>query len=395
MPDTADTSFKRPSLRTHPRVRLWRLRQNWPVLVWVLVLGLTFVLFVRSSQFGEMVGVVETIAEPVAPLETARLNAILVRVGQRVKAGDVIAQMDTTLVDAELALEKATMTVQQGTLQSYQTATHSLLRQFDTAIEDLLASLKEQEMLQKRDTAELAELKKIQAQRDDLFRRKLITEVDANELRPQIAGLETSVAAYPEMVSALKLRLERARNGRAALGETLKVGDGGDVLGAIADANRSQAEVLKTTVEMRELERKSYTLRATRDGIVSEIFKVAGDVVSSGTPVVKIVAERPGAVIAFLPEAHLASLSLGETVYVFRQYGTSVFVPAVVETIAPELDTMPMRISPIQGQLQRGRRVVLNLQGPRAGDFVPGETVQVRMIASGWRKFMSMLNINK
>ena len=53
-----------------------------------------------------MSGTVESLREQAAPLETARLKAVHVIVGQEVRAGQLLVEMDTSILDAELVMEK-------------------------------------------------------------------------------------------------------------------------------------------------------------------------------------------------------------------------------------------------------------------------------------------------
>jgi hypothetical protein len=49
---------------------------------------------------------------------------------------------------------------------------------------------------------------------------------------------------------------------------------------------------------------------------------------------------------------------------------------AVVESIAPDVRTLPGRISPMSAQAIRGRRIVLQISGKH--QLIPGETVKIK-----------------
>jgi len=382
MPETDDTSFKRASLREHPKLRWRRIVSNWPFLAWLGIIILAAYLYTRSTQFGQLTGVVETIAEPIAPLQTARLRAIKVELGDRVKAGQIVAVMDTTLVDVQLALAEATMAEAQGTLATYEGTMHNLVRTFDTAIKDAETKLGEQKSLEESDRARLKELQNQQAGLEDLFKKKLISKAEVDALKPEIVALERTVAAYPELIATYERMLTDSRIERENLQRSLRVADGEDVSKAISLKAAAQGDIMKTAVEMRKIEKESFNLRVSRDGIVSQLLQVPGDVVQSGMPIARIVSEHSDEIVGFLPELHLSSLKVGDTAYAFREYGRSSAIKLSVESIAPEVDTLPGRVSPIQGQPMRGRRIMFKIEGTH--DLVPGETVQIRAISPFW-----------
>jgi len=48
-----------------------------------------------------------------APIQTSRVKAVYVQIGDRVTNGQLVAQMDTTLVDVQLAQAEATLAARQ------------------------------------------------------------------------------------------------------------------------------------------------------------------------------------------------------------------------------------------------------------------------------------------
>jgi len=55
-------------------------------------------------------------------------------------------------------------------------------------------------------------------------------------------------------------------------------------------------------------------------------------------------------------------------------------IPAHVTQISPAVYSLPERVSPIRGQLVRGRRVTFALE--REATLVPGETVSIEIKSS-------------
>jgi multidrug resistance efflux pump len=169
-------------------------------------------------------------------------------------------------------------------------------------------------------------------------------------------------------------RLEQAKKARDDMNVWLRVDDAKDLTAAIREKAKAVlviAESLRNQINMR---RETYALRATRDGVVSLILHTPGGIVAAGDPVLQVI-PLSDSVVGFLPEIQLGELTVGQRMLIKRMSGRGTSVGAVVESIGPEVQTLPGRISPIRGQPLRGRRVMLKLDALH--DFIPGETVKI------------------
>jgi multidrug resistance efflux pump len=310
----------------------------------------------------------------VAPLETARLSAVQVTVGQRVKTGDIVATMDTALVDAELRVAEVEMAEARDTISGYQRDILQMVQKGEASVLDAETGLETLKINQARDAGELAELKKEQQRREGLLAKRLISEELASQLRPAIAALAETLAANPALIKVEERRLELAKKERDDMKVWLRVDAGQEVSAAIQDKEKARGAIADAQRDLLDLRRKNFTLRATRDGTVSTIMHNPGDIVAAGDPVLQVI-PLSDAVAGFLPEIQLGELTVGQRMLIKRMSGRGTSVGAVVESIGPEVQTLPGRISPIRGQPLRGRRVMLKLDALH--DFIPGETVKI------------------
>jgi multidrug resistance efflux pump len=386
---TDAASFRKARLRRHPRIWLRGLFRGWTLAVWIAAGFLAIYLTTASAEFGEIIGVVETVAGPVAPVETARLSAMHVTIGQRVKTGDIVASMDTALVDGELRVTDAEIAEARDTLSTYQSDMLQLVQRADSAILDAETELETTKIQQARDTAELAELKKEQQRREELFAKRLVSEELVSALRPEIAALEQAISACPALIQVQTRRLEQANKTRNDVNVWLRVGESKDVGAAIREKAKAVLVIAESMRKQINLRRENYALRATRDGVVSMILHAPGDIVAAGDPVLRVI-PLSDSVVGFLPEIKLGELTVGQRVLIHRMSGRGSTFGAVVESIGPEVQTLPGRISPIRGQPVRGRRVILKLQG--AHDFIPGETVKIGAAESFWPRFQRQMS---
>lgn len=375
-----NSEFRRPALWRHPVLLTRRLLRSWPIVLWVLAIGLAIFFYSGSTRLSGMLGSVETVVVPIAPLETARLLTINVQVGQRVNAGDVVATMDTLLFDAQAAIDEAQMIEVEGTMQGYQQRVLEFVHDFATETSQARFELEAQRLDQSRDASVLAVLRDELNNLEGLRQKGLVSDRELASLRPEIAALEQTVAAYPALLAMHEERLRTAQQEEQTMRDLLSEGqqESLDVLATIQDMRKAMTEIIRTSRERREIQRDGYTLRASSAGIVSLILYDVGDIVSAGDPVLRLVGEHPQRVIGFLPEVHLSDVKSGDAVTVWRTTADARAIPALVQSIAPEIEALPGRVSPIRGNPLRGRRIVVQCQSG-THDLIPGETVRVQL----------------
>lgn len=393
-------NFVKPRLATHPRTIWWGLIRNWPYLLWLAVLVFIMAVYSRNQTFGRLAGTVEIIGEEIVPSETARLVSLAVVVGQFVTNGQMVAQMDAGLVDAQMAVDEATLRDARDAFSLDQRAMVAAIEKSEAAVKEAEAALTTQQMLQDRDTVEAAELRREFNRRQDLLAKRLIEEISVNELRPKMAALEQGLVTYPKLIEICRQALESAVKHRDAMHACLRMDKDGSLSGAISNKAVASLSILEATRDMTVQRKQKYTLRATRDGIVTRIYITPGNVVPAGIPIMHIVEPHPTTVIGFSPELSQLHLKVGQDVLIWRQYEPAflrvaeprLVVPAVVESISTAVEAFPVRINPVQVQVQggvplRGRRIVFRFKdgldfGARA--FGPGETVEIREVYKGW-----------
>ena len=356
---------------------------QWPFLVWLAVALVVAWLYLGSVRYGNVSGVVETVEQFAAPMDTALLVSLDVTLGETVKQGQTVARMDTSLLDATIALEEADILDAQQTIERSQENVHTLMQRFETAVSEAEAELAATRLDMEQDAAELVELKEEHVRRRALFEKRLIPQEDLTLLQPRIAALEEALKVYPDLLAVYRSRLKEARSNLKKLRSSLELEEGEDFAAAMEARRRARQDILAAARRAREVQRAAYELKAGTDGEVSEVLHRPGEVVPAGDPVLRIVQSRSDRIVGFLPEELLAAVDVGETVLVWREHGSpGPEYRAVVESISPDIQGLPRRISPIRGQSLRGRRVMIRLQEEH--DLVPGESVQVQIGHSLW-----------
>lgn len=382
------TPEEKTRIRAEVRPDHWwqtrRLLRHWPLGAWLVLAAAGLFLYVRSTQYGIIIGTAQDVHHDAAPLQAARVKEIYVQIGSRVTKGQVVAQLDTTLADTHIAEAEAVLAGAEGTMAAYQGQMLSLVRNSDEEILKTQHSIALQKGQQESDTAKLAQLRTIQAERDKLAMSNLIPEQLADALRPEIAWLEKQVAAYPQNIATEERMLEDQRKHRADLQKTLHLDAQEDIMKAIAEKAAAEAKVLSTVVELRKQEKETYSLRSETDGVVSDICVFPGVVAKPGQPVISIVS-RSDLIIGYLPEFRLGRLKTGDQGYAFRIGHPT--IPVKVMDIIPEVDPIPTQLSPISaplGTTMRSQKIVFRTEAASA--ITAGEKVEIRMESEKWSK---------
>ena len=373
----AKHKHRRPALWKHPRVLWGRVLSSWPLLVWLVAVLIAALLYVGYGQVDSLNGIVDTTSESVAPLETSRLKQLHVELGQLVEKGEKLATMDTSLIDAEFALQEAQFMQTLSSMGRFASRTLDQVQAFEQEIQDAKFSLGEIKFQERTDRAELEALQAQKTNLEEIIQKTGSTFLrdDLYAIQPRIAALNAQIASYPELIEIAKTRLAYAENGYAKLIIELGVDKGADLQDAIRERDEFDRQILSASQTNAWLRQEAYTLRATSGGTISRIFHQPGAVVAAGDPVLRVIVKHPQHVIGFLPERHLHSVTNGMPVFVSRRSQRLLTHSATVVSVAPEVDRLPVRTSPIQGQTIRGRRIIIKINSKH--NFIPGESVRI------------------
>lgn len=363
----------------HPRqpLRIWMRRRlrNWPVLLWLTLIGVALFLSQRNPDIGIVTGNVTSEAVELGAPETILLASVDVVPGQKVRAGDIVARLDTRAIDGEIAMQEA-LVAQALSEDDYVVRLNSQLAGEVASVEaDLLVA----RMEMAKDSAEFVALDADLPKLNQLLVNKLIDASRVAPVRAQHAALAESVKRYPDLIKAYEEHLAAARKRYEDLKEWISPEKEFDVRQVMKERASAQLEVLKTTLNMYKSQRETYILRSPIDGMVSRISFRPGATVIRDEPIIRIAPEKSDEINVFLREEQARSLTMGMTVHahVLGRPGETV---AVVTSLAPDVNVLPTRLNrPGEDvdMIVRGRRAILKITGPT--DLLPGETVRIRV----------------
>ncbi|CAN5258611.1 hypothetical protein BH23VER1_BH23VER1_18680 [soil metagenome] len=353
---------QKPKLSSSRRPRSrWarRIMDSWPLLVWFGVILIMIWAYRQGIAFNHMNGVVIGAEESIAPTETGRVTEILVKTGDTVASGEVVALLDTTLVDSDIAELERDLAVERDTR----------VRQLTSDMAGLEEELRTLKRANAGDKAELAAVVVVLGRLESLFKSNLVLEEVVGAQRIEADRLEALVDVYPGQITEVESSLEVAK---AALE---RVREGGGVAGLPDDASDGQQYL-----ELLRQQREQMSLRAVKGGKVFLVERSPGEVAAAGMPVVRIVGE-PTEISSFLPQEHLYDVRVGDSVWVSPSYDRHTSYPSTITTISPRILNTPDAASPLPNKMLRGREVVVAL--PEEVDFLPGQTVIVHLEEPG------------
>ncbi|WP_099866960.1 HlyD family secretion protein [Pararhizobium haloflavum] len=286
------------------------------------------------------VGYVEGDYTLLAPTDVARVEAVLVARGDRVEAGEAVAELQKR--DAELAVSAARAAHAEA--QAELADLKKGKRPEEIAV--LAAALSSAE-------AALAEAERVLGRTQDLEARGIATraELDKAETARRTASAEVAAARANLEVARLPARIEAIE---------------------AATMRRDGARAALAQAEWQLSER---TLRADAAGRVDDIVRAAGDVAGPQAPVVSMLPDGAVKLKLYLPEPSLSSVSVG-TVLSVSCDGCPSGLSAKVSYIASEPEFTPPVLYSIDARQKLVYLVEARPDGTAAG-LKPGQIVDV------------------
>jgi multidrug resistance efflux pump len=315
---------------------------------------------------GQARGFSEAIPLAVASTAGGRLVEVAVRVGQAVKAGDVIARLD----GQPLEIQRRKLEAERGLLAAKLAAETN--REGDAVMRNEARILWTSADAH-QDKAALADIENEVTRLEGLLGDQLVKASDVEPIRRERDGLAARVGT-----------LERARAaGQAGLDGKRDVRTGAERQ-AIVDLRtaplREALHIKEIKLAQVSLQLGSLTLRAPGDGIVGAINRRPGEMLAAGEAAVLLIAHRPGLFEIYLSDREQRLPAVGTHVRLTRTGILARPSEGRVVEVSPEIVELPMRLRLSPGVPGWGRRVVVDASQSEAMRAVPaGEEVRVRL----------------
>lgn len=258
-------------------------------------------------------GRIEAVEIDVAAKSAGRVKDILVREGEFVIAGQVVATMDTETLEAQLRQAEAQL---QQTISSVATA-QSQLAQRESEKGVTLASVRQRE-------AELIKARQHSTRSTELVKGGSIAKQDADDDYAQLQSSEAAVSSARAQVAAAEAAIMSVRTQIAAAQSAVKA--------AKANLERIQADI------------KDSSLTSPRDGRVQYRVAQPGEVVGAGGRVVNLVDLSDVYMTFFLPTAAAGKVALGTEVRLVLDAAPQYVIPTQVSFVSDVAQFTPKTV---------------------------------------------------
>ncbi len=319
-------------------------RHVLPWTVWLSAMGIAGWLW-YGIHIGTARGYVEGISYGVVAVEPGRLAEVLVAPGQHVRAGEVVARLDSRAIDAELVTLAAERRKIEAELEAVTTKTEMLVGENSRNVEESVdsAEVARQQARANRNVvaAELKALDDFISLEKDLVEKRMADRRELSALLVKKAALAKELQAADGLIKELDAVASSARRRRGNVPA--------DATTAMTDPLRAELVVIEARQALLELRKEMMSLRSPGDGEVAEVLLRGGESVTTGSVVAEIIGAasmtKDGTPIVFacMNEADAANVRVGEDVVFAPPEGGSAVLHGHVQRMAPGVVELPPR----------------------------------------------------
>ena len=288
-------------------------------------------------------GRIEAVEIDIAARTAGRIREILVNEGDFVRAGQVLAKMDTAVLEAQLREAEAQL---QRALIGIETA-QSLVTQREAekqAAEALIAQRK----------AELDAAQKRLARTRELASKNAASEAQLDDDRAAAAAAKAAVGAAEAQAAAAQAAIGRARS---------------DVIAAEASV-----EAARATLQRIQADIDDSVLKSPRDGRVQYRVAQPGEVLSPGGVVLNMVDLTDVYMTFFLPTEQAGRIALGAEARLVLDAAPQYVVPTEISFVADVAQFTPKTV---ETQEER-QKLMFRIKARIAPDLLREHLLQVK-----------------
>jgi HlyD family secretion protein len=336
----------------------------------------------------------------VAAKTSGRIREIVVREGDRVEAGQLIAVLDDEQIRAreQQAAAAVRHAEARARLARHQiTILNEQLRQsqfgVDQARADAEGRVHEAQARLAAAEAQLAQAEAAHAQAEwdreaarRLFQRELIAEQEVRRAESHEQTQAAVVAAARRQVEAARGSLTAAQANlvNPAIRSSQVAAVRGQILQAEADVAAAQADTEQARAQLEEARanREDQRVVAPFAGTVSTRTAEPGEVVVAGTPIVTLVNLAEVYLRAFVPEGQIGRVRVGQPARVYLDSAPAEPIEATVSRVDPEASFTPENTYFREDRVKQVVGVKLQLRGA-VGFAKPGMPADGEILVAG------------
>lgn len=356
------------------------------VLVWLLAIGAATFLFIHRTRHYDCLGLARGMDECQLSSKTGgRIGSLLVDQYEEVQAGEIVATLDDSLLDARIETTRAAIKRFEGQLATTHTQPVQVANATPPDWEAKLADIDAREekcrveLLNLRLASQADQSQEQQSELDLKKAHKLVKtqaidrhEYEAAKLRQSQVGQRLAENAAQVAASEKKCHEnEVEREEFVKLLPSLQAG--------IKNAASLHEAIGVQEAELKELQhkREEDVLRAPVSGRVTQVLCTAGQMVSPGESIVTIGGNQALQVVGYLPEADTTPLREKMPVRIARLNQPWDTAQATIHRLGTGVEQVPPRLWRDPKRPEFGRCFVVSAASPLG--LMPGETVLIRL----------------
>lgn len=303
----------RSDMRT--KIRALAIRFAWiPVVIVAAVLAwLRFGTRNEPSSVVSGNGRIEAVEIHIAAKTPGRVRDILVREGDLVTAGQVLAHMDTDALEAQL--HEAEAQLRQAESAVAMARSQVQLREAEKGVAQALLEQSEAEY----DIAE-----KHLSRSSRLAQEGAVSQREADDHSARVKGAAAAVSAMQAKLVAADAAIATARS--------------------LVASSESVVEAARASIERINSDIRDSALQAPRDGRVQYLVAQAGEVIGAGGRVLNMVDLSDVYMTFFLPTSQAGRIALGGEVRLVLDAASQYVIPARVSFIADVAQFTPKTV---------------------------------------------------
>jgi HlyD family secretion protein len=266
-----------------------------------------------SDSFSSGNGRIEAVEIDIAAKTAGRIKSILVMEGDFVTAGQVVAAMDTEVLEAQHREAEAH-------LRKAESGVETVQRQVEQRQSEKAAAL----ALRAQRQAESDAIQKRLLRAESLARSGIISIQDLDDARAHALSAQAAVEAAQAQIAAAEAAIATAKSQETE---------------ALSDVEASQA-----TIERIQADIDDSALKASRAGRVQYRIAQPGEVVAGGGKVLNLIDLSDVYMTFFLPTAAAGRVAIGSEVHLVLDAAPEYVIPATVSFVADVAQFTPKTV---------------------------------------------------
>jgi multidrug resistance efflux pump len=354
-----------------------------PWLIWLGTAGAVATLW-QTVHDGAARGFDEGLVHDVAAPQAGAIATLLVGVGQRVHAGQVVATLDARELAVELEILAAETRRVEAELLAVAAETRARVGETSRGVEASVGAAERALAVARADReVRVDELSAMRAQASalaELVELRMADRRELDALAVQHAPRKRELQTDQALIAQLANQATAARARRDDLPR--------DRVELATEPLRAELAVLRGREQLLALRQAALSLRAPADGEVTALHLRPGEVVAAGAPVLSIAASGllrdPSAVrvLVCLGELQAARVQPGEAALLTPSGPGGRALAAHVTHLAPQVAELPLRCRRDPQVPEWGRAVHVALDDPAT--LVPGQSFSVVFQGRPW-----------